>query len=80
MIIPNAKNDAANIGRTNMGWAFEVTGCTIIKTPKKPTITADILQIPMTSLRKIVANKQTKIGAKKKQDAALERETKGKDP
>ena len=62
IIILHAKKKPANIGNICKNKKFSDHGYKINKAPKLPNIKAKILQIPTLSLRKTIANKDTKIG------------------
>ena len=61
-IILQAKKKPAIIGNIFNSKKFSDHGSNINKAPKLPNIKAKTLQIPILSLRKIIANKDTKIG------------------
>ena len=61
-IILQAKKKPAIIGNICNNKKFSDHGSKINKAPTLPNIKAKILQIPILSLRKTIANKDTKIG------------------
>ena len=61
-IILQAKKKPAIIGNICNSKKFSDHGSKINKAPELPNINAIILHIPILSLRKIIANKETKIG------------------
>ena len=61
-IILHAKKKPAITGSICNREKFSDHGSKINKAPELPNINAKILHIPILSLRKIIANKETKIG------------------